>query len=249
MQAVIAHQHLEEPHRQTQCVALYPALHPAFLALPLLTAVLKTYLRPSVIQKRIRLLQIHRKWELHKGLQRQRQWQLQQQAVSTPPSIVSVSHSIPQLGYTDMMSLVIATVRVLELNMGNQWLFMNASDTEMVSYATWGVVKALAEALHWQIIEKYWNTTMQQNNIWSIAFKVRTKEILKEVGWCYGPRWIIYAQTCIRFEHKSIRLNPILFNQQGTTLQNFMISTALNPPPCILNSLISFWQTISIFFL
>jgi len=41
--------------------------------------------------------------------------------------------------------------------------------------------KALAEGPHCQIIEKYWNTTMQQNNIWSIAFEVCTKEIVKEV--------------------------------------------------------------------
>jgi hypothetical protein len=41
--------------------------------------------------------------------------------------------------------------------------------------------KALAEGPHWQIIETYWNTTIQQNNIWSIAFEARTKEILIEV--------------------------------------------------------------------
>jgi hypothetical protein len=52
---------------------------------------------------------------------------------------------------------------------------------ETVSYATRHVAKALAEAPHWQIIETYWNTAMQQNIILSIAFEVRTKEILKEV--------------------------------------------------------------------
>jgi hypothetical protein len=56
---------------------------------------------------------------------------------------------------------------------------MSASDLEMVSYATQCAVKALAEAPHRQIIEKYWNTTMQQNNIWFIAFVAWTKEILK----------------------------------------------------------------------
>jgi len=59
--------------------------------------------------------------------------------------------------------------------------FMSASNLEMVSCETRRVAKALAEAPHWQIIETYWNTTMQQNNIWSIAFEARTKEILKEV--------------------------------------------------------------------
>jgi hypothetical protein len=58
---------------------------------------------------------------------------------------------------------------------------ISASDLETVSYATQRVLKALAEAPHWQIIETYWNTGMQQNNIWSIAFEARTKGILKEV--------------------------------------------------------------------
>jgi hypothetical protein len=52
---------------------------------------------------------------------------------------------------------------------------------EMISYAMRRVSKALAEAPHWQIIETYGNTAMQQNNIRSIAFKARTKEIVKEV--------------------------------------------------------------------
>jgi hypothetical protein len=58
---------------------------------------------------------------------------------------------------------------------------MNASNLEMVSYAMRRTVKALAEAPHWQITEMYWNTAMQQNNIWSIAFEACTKETLKEV--------------------------------------------------------------------
>jgi len=62
----------------------------------------------------------------------------------------------------------------------NRWPFMSASDLEIVSCATQRIVKALAEAPHWQIIEKYWNTAMQQNNIWSIAFETCTKKILKE---------------------------------------------------------------------
>jgi cobalamin-dependent methionine synthase I len=42
---------------------------------------------------------------------------------------------------------------------------MSASNLEMVSYATQYVAEALAEAPHLQIIETYWNTAMQQNNI------------------------------------------------------------------------------------
>ena len=65
--------------------------------------------------------------------------------------------------------------------MWNRRPFMSASDLEMVSHATRRIAKALADAPYWQMIETYWNTAMQQNNIWSIAFKARTKEILKEV--------------------------------------------------------------------
>jgi hypothetical protein len=80
-----------------------------------------------------------------------------------------------------MMRLVFATGRLLELYMLNRQPFMSASDLETVNYATRRVTKALAEAPPLQIIETYWNTTMQQNNIWSIAFEARAKEILKEV--------------------------------------------------------------------
>ena len=119
----------------------------------------------------------------------------------------------------------------------------------MVSYATQCVANAFTDPPHWQILEKYWKTAMKQNDIWSIAFEARTNEILKEVCWSNGLQWILHSQTGTRFEHKSIRLNSILFNQQGTTSQSFMISTALNPTQSIWNSLILFWQTVSIFFL
>jgi hypothetical protein len=69
----------------------------------------------------------------------------------------------------------------LKLYMLNRRPLMSASDLETVSYATRRVSKASAEAPPWQTIETYWNTAMQPNNIWSIAFEARTKEILKEV--------------------------------------------------------------------
>jgi hypothetical protein len=47
---------------------------------------------------------------------------------------------------------------------------MIASDLETVSYATRRIAKALGETPHWQIIETYWNTATQQNNIWSKDF-------------------------------------------------------------------------------
>jgi len=178
-----------------------------------------------------------------------RQWQLQPQAVSTPRSLVSGSRSIHRFGPSDMTHLVFAMGRLLELYMWNRLLFMSESDLETVSDSTRRVSRALAEAPHWHIIETYWNTAMQKNNIWSIAFEVPTKEIMKEVCWSNGPPWILHAQTGTRFAHKSIRLNLILFNQQGTMLHSCMISTALNPPQSIWNSLIPLWQTITIFFL
>jgi len=58
---------------------------------------------------------------------------------------------------------------------------MSANDFESVSCATRRVLNTLAAATNWQIIEMHWNTVMQHNIIWSIAFEVLTKEILKEV--------------------------------------------------------------------
>jgi len=113
--------------------------------------------------------------------QRQTQWQFQPLAVSTPWSVVSGSCSIHRFGHSDMMCHALATTRLMELYMLNRWRFMSASDLEMVSYATRHAAKALAEAPHWQILENYWNTTIQQNNIWSIAFEACTKKIFKEV--------------------------------------------------------------------
>jgi len=66
--AVVAHQHPEEPHSQTQRITLYPAPHPAFLALPLLSVLLKTCLPPSIIQKPAQSSQIHCERELQIGI-------------------------------------------------------------------------------------------------------------------------------------------------------------------------------------
>jgi hypothetical protein len=138
---------------------------------------------------------------------------LQPHAVSTPPSMVSGSHSIHRFCHYNMTGLVFATGRFLELYMWNRCPYMSASDLETVRYATQRVEKESAVAPYWHIIETYCNTAMHQNNIWSIAFEGRTKETLKEVCLINGPRWILHAQTGTRFQHKPIRLNPILFNQ------------------------------------
>jgi hypothetical protein len=79
------------------------------------------------------------------------------------------------------MPLVFTKGRLMELYLWNRWPFMSTSGLQMVRYVTQHAVKAVADAPHWQIIEKYRNTTMQQNNIWSIAFEVCTKDIVKEV--------------------------------------------------------------------
>jgi len=60
-----------------------------------------------------------------------------------------------------MRCLVFATGRFLKLYMWNRRLFMSANDFGTFSYATQRVSKALAEAPHWQIPEKYLNTAMQ----------------------------------------------------------------------------------------
>jgi hypothetical protein len=91
------------------------------------------------------------------------------------------SSNIHRFGHSDMTRLVFASGRLLELNMATSRLNFSASDLEAVMYATQRVWIALAEALDWQILEMYWNTAMQQNNIWSIAFEVHAKGILKEV--------------------------------------------------------------------
>jgi hypothetical protein len=74
-----------------------------------------------------------------------------------------------------------ATSRLLKLYIRTRRPFISTSGLEIVSYATQLVSKAPAEAPHWSIMETYWDTPMQQNNIWSIAFEQCTKEILKEV--------------------------------------------------------------------
>jgi len=81
--------------------------------------------------------------------QRQRQWQLQPQAVSTPRSVVSRSPSIHRFDHSDVRSLVFAMGRLLELYTWNRRPFVRASDLETVCCATRHVAKASAEAPHW----------------------------------------------------------------------------------------------------
>jgi hypothetical protein len=58
---------------------------------------------------------------------------------------------------------------------------MNSSKLETISYVTQCIGKAVAEAPDWQVIEKYWITSMQQNNTWFIACVASIKKILEVV--------------------------------------------------------------------
>ena len=144
---------------------------------------------------------------------RQRQWQLQLQAVSTPRSMVTATRSIHLFGHSDNTGVVFTTGRLMELYMANRWPFMSVSNLEMVRYTMRHVGNALAEGPNLQIMQTNWNTAMHQHHIWSIAFEACTKEILKAVCWIDGPRWILHAKTSTRFGHKSIRLNPMWLNE------------------------------------
>jgi hypothetical protein len=95
--------------------------------------------------------------------------------------MVSGSHNIHRFDHLDTTGLVVATGRHQEVYMWNRRQFLSGSDSVTVTYTTRQVLKALAKASPVQIIETYWNTALQQNNIWSIAFEARTKEILNEV--------------------------------------------------------------------
>jgi len=181
--------------------------------------------------------------------QRQKQWQLQLLTVSTPSSVVSGCRIIHRIGYLDMTLLDCATGRLMELNMWNRKLFKSVSNLEMVSYATLCAANPLADTPHWQIIEKVWNTAMQQNIVRSIAFETRTKDIMTEVRWSNVPHWTLNGQTGTRFEHRSTKSNPIVLTHQGSILLIVIISTPLNPTQSLLNSLIPFWQTMSSLFL
>jgi len=147
----------------------------------------------------------------------QMQGQIQLQVVSTPQSVVSGSSSIHPCGYSDMTHLVYPMRTLMLLYKRNRRPYMSVSRLEMVCYAMQHLAKALTGAPHSQIIEKFWDTTMQHNNISSIALEAGPKEILKEICWSNGPCWILHIQTGTRFEHKYTRVYPIVVNKLGTT--------------------------------
>jgi hypothetical protein len=137
---------------------------------------------------------------------------LQPQLMSTPREVVSCSCSIHHFGHPDRWCVVFATGILLELHMWIRQQCISASTLETVGYTLQLIVKALAEAPHWRIIVKYWNTAMQQSNIWSIQCQICTMKILKDVCRGSGTSWILQAQIGTRFKYKSIRFHPILFD-------------------------------------
>jgi len=132
-----------------------------------------------------------RTWGTYKN-QGHSECQSQLQTVYTAWSMVFRSCSINRFVHSDMTWLVFATGRLVELYMWNRQRFTSGKDLKLVSDAMWRIATALAQALHWQIIETYWNTALQENNIWSIVFEARTKEILIEVCCRNGWHWILY---------------------------------------------------------
>jgi hypothetical protein len=56
---------------------------------------------------------------------------------------------------------------------------MSGSNLKIVSYALRRIGKALPEASHWQIIETYWNTSMQQYNILVHSIQATHKDDLE----------------------------------------------------------------------
>lgn len=151
---------------------------------------------PLVIQTTERY---HRQWK----------WQLQLQAVSTPLLVVFGSHSIQQFGYLHIMDLVSAPGWLLTVKMCNRSQCMCAMDYQIIRYAMQCVAKRLVEAPYWLTLKIYWNTTLQQNTIWSIAIMACPQEILKVVCWSNSPPCILHTQTGTRFEYKSKNFNPI----------------------------------------
>ena len=93
---------------------------------------LETCLPPGPIQKPTRSLQIHCETQATERHQRQRQWQLQPEAVSTPRSTASGSCSIHRFGLSDIKCLVVAMRRLMELYTWNRRPCMSAYDLETI---------------------------------------------------------------------------------------------------------------------
>jgi len=93
------------------------------------------------------------------NLQKQRQWQMKPQVVSTTQSVDCGSCSMHRFSHTDIMRLWLVTSRVLEHNMQNRRAHMSARNFQMAHDVMQHIAKAYAANLHWQINEMYWNTT------------------------------------------------------------------------------------------
>jgi len=79
------------------------------------------------------------------------------------------------------MPIEYPTRNLLNIYIPNRGLFISAINLEIVRYAMQRIAKALCKAPHWQILERYWMTTMQQNITLYITLEEWTREILKEL--------------------------------------------------------------------
>jgi len=129
VQAVDTHQHLAESHRQTQCVAFHPAPHPALLSLPLFSAVLKTCLPTSLIQKPAWSLQIHCERELQKGIR--------DRGSGNCKCRQCVHHDEWSPAVTPSIDLVTLTWRVLYLQWAGSWSSTCRTDSRLWVQVTW----------------------------------------------------------------------------------------------------------------
>jgi len=159
--------------------------------------------------------------------------------------MVAGSRTVNLLNSSEVACLVFRIRRLLECDMLITGLWIGASDLKQICYAMRHVAKWLTETPYWQIIEKYWNTTIQQNNIWSIAFVAQTKEIMIEVWQRNGPYWLFHNETGTRPEHSSMPYITSQFNLKWVTYQNCVRSTALTLMQTIWNSLIAFQEVLS----
>jgi hypothetical protein len=64
-----------------------------------------------------------------------------------------------------MTCLAFKTGKLLDNYIWNRRLFMSARNFGMLSYTIRNVAKALADSLHRQKIETYWNTALQEITI------------------------------------------------------------------------------------
>jgi len=129
VQTVVTHQLPAEWYRQTQRVALHPAPHRALLALPLLSAGLKTCLPPSRIQKPARSLHILCQRNLPKRIRDGGSGNCNDRRC------LHLDHWSPAVAAS--IDLVTQTCRILYLQRADSWSSTSGTDGCLWVQATW----------------------------------------------------------------------------------------------------------------